>query len=52
MKCVDVYAVFNGANGSRDPQATGLTLPDRHPSAKGAATVAKLVVATGFAPIR
>jgi len=52
MKCVDVYAAFNGANGSRDPLASGLTLPDRHPSVKGSATIAKLVVATGFAPLR
>jgi hypothetical protein len=52
MKYVDVYAAFNGVKGSRDPLASGLTLPDRHPSAKGSTTIAKLVVATGFAPLR
>ena len=38
MKCVDVFAAFNGVGGSRDPQATGLIAPDGHPSAKGSAT--------------
>ena len=52
MKCVDVYAAFNGADGSRDPRAAGLAVPDGHPSAKGATTIARAIVATGFAPLR
>lgn len=51
MKCVDVYAVFNGSDGSLDPQARGLTVPDGHPSAKGSARIAKAVVLKGFAPL-
>lgn len=51
MKCVDVFAVFNGADGSRDPNVTGLTVPDGHPSAKGSAAIAKAVMASGFAPL-
>lgn len=51
MKCADVFAAFNGADGSRDPRATGLIVPDGHPSAKGSATIAKVVLATGFSPL-
>jgi lysophospholipase L1-like esterase len=51
MKSVDVFRAFNGADGSRDPQANGLTVPDGHPSARGSATIAKAVVAAGFAPL-
>ncbi|MEA2509583.1 MAG: hypothetical protein QOG21_1665 [Actinomycetota bacterium] len=51
MKCVDVYAAFNGSDGSRDPRASGLTVPDGHPSAKGSARIAKAVVLKGFAPV-
>ena len=51
VKCVDVYAAFNGADGSRDPLDTGLVIPDGHPSAKGEALIANTVVALGFAPL-
>jgi lysophospholipase L1-like esterase len=52
MKCPDVYAAFNGADGSRDPLTTGLVIQDGHPTAKGSALIAKVVVAAGFAPLR
>ena len=51
MKCVDVYAVFNGTDGSLDPQTSGLTLPDGHPSPKGSAAIGKAIVVKGFAPL-
>ena len=40
MRCVDVYKAFNGADGARNPRATGLVRPDNHPTAKGAALIA------------
>ena len=49
MRCVDVYAAFNGADGSRDPRESGLIVADGHPSARGSATIAKLILATGVA---
>ena len=52
MKCADVFTAFNGSDGSRDPRAAGLIVADGHPSAKGSATIAKVVVGTGFAPLR
>ena len=48
MRCVDVYRAFNGADGARDPRATGLVRPDNHPSAKGAALIASLIAKSGF----
>ncbi len=51
MKCADVFAAFNGTDGSRDPRAAGLIVADGHPSAKGSATIANVVLATGFAPL-
>ncbi len=52
MKCADVFTAFNGADGSRDPRAAGLIVADGHPSAKGSAAIAKVVLGTGFAPLR
>lgn len=51
MKCADIYAAFNGADGLRDPLGTGLVIADGHPTAKGSAVIAKVVVALGFAPL-
>jgi lysophospholipase L1-like esterase len=51
MKGIDVFVAFNGADGSNDPQAHGLTVADGHPSAKGSATIAQAVIAAGFAPL-
>jgi hypothetical protein len=51
MKCVDIYAAFNGTDGSRDPHTSGLTVPDGHPSANGSAVIGKAVAAKGFAPL-
>ena len=51
MKCADVYAAFNGTDGSQDPLSAGLIIQDGHPSAKGSATIASVVVDLGFAPL-
>ena len=48
MKSVDVYVAFNGADGSRDPLDNGLVIVDGHPTAKGSAMIAEVVVALGF----
>jgi lysophospholipase L1-like esterase len=52
MKCADVYAGFNGADGSQDPLTSGLVVPDGHPSAKGSARIAEVISRIGFAPLR
>ena len=49
--CVDLLTAFNGPDGSSSAEAY-LQLPDHtHPNAAGAALIAQLVAASGFAPL-
>jgi len=49
--CIDTYHAFNGAEGTRD--AGSLLAGDHtHPSARGHALIARLLVQAGFAPLR
>lgn len=49
----DIYTAFNGKTHREDPVAKGYIRPDNeHPSAKGAAVIAKTLAALGYAPVK
>jgi lysophospholipase L1-like esterase len=51
--CVDLYAAFNGPDGSIDPVALGYFGPDgTHPNQKGMELIATTLGAAGYEPLR
>ena len=51
--CVDIYAAFNGPDGSTDPVPLGYFGPDgTHPSQKGMDVIAAALAAAGYEPLR
>ena len=48
--CIDTYHAFNGAEGTRDAGPL-LAADHTHPSARGHALIARLLVQAGFAPL-